>query len=163
MSQTAVLDRKAGAMPEQKYAAVKVNGELVQTHEDMMLEFVTDDDKTIRIAVTAFAPIHPKFNINGIARLSGETRILFDILPASQVWVNDAAVEEFIGVGYSDVEKKLIFLVPAVDRWGARTITSPVKYRSSGNSSPLGKARSIVEIKVVNPEPETEPEPVSVV
>lgn len=146
-------------MAGQKYPVLELNGQTVQTSEDMILEFVTEDDKRIDVVVTAFAPIHTKFDFRAFERWTNDSKskTIYDIIPASEVRLGGNKVDEFIGVGYSASEKKLILLILAIDDWGTRKIVSPIKYRSYGASSPLGKPRQIASVSVTNA---TEPEAV---
>jgi hypothetical protein len=164
VSQTGVVSGKAEKMTNQKYAAVMLNGELVQTNADMELEFAGAEDK-FRVAVAAFPPSQPGFAFKGFERWSGDTKVIYTILPASFVWVNDKLVTEFNGVGYSDDEKELIFLTPAVVTQGSWVRQSPVNFRSYGTGKLLGRPRKIVEIKIIEPDfnTEAETEPVTVV
>ena len=139
-------------MPQRsKYPTVELDGMPILTQEDTALEFVTDDDKKITVRVTAYAPLRPDFDLRALERWTDDNKqkTIYEIIPASEVWMGAHKVPEYNGVGWCAAEKKLILLLPAVDQWGPRKIESPVKYRSHGATHMLGKPRTIAAINVV--------------
>ena len=97
----------------EKYVSFKVDGSVVQTDRDTILEFETDKGKVIKVSV-APSPTSKRAP-DCIFRSALGVDAFFFIIPASPVWFDDVESDKVIAVAFSDSPRLLFPLYAAVD------------------------------------------------
>lgn len=169
MAESAVLEKEVVPVTAEQttveYPKLLLNGELVQTEPGSSVVFFVDRSlpgkneskiDEIGVLVGAFPqPIDPKFRTRALMRFSGDTNTTYDIV-TGMVTLNGVAKPEYCGIMYNDAARELVFVVKAQDKWGSRTISSVVQFRTKGANSIEGATRKVVNLEYSAPSPSSD-------